>query len=195
MALTSKEVSEERKETQLTRTVGIILLLVMVVGTLAAIRYGVHDLPYEEGNIEINRMTGPYKMPAPFDTVYWKYLGWVDVDLIKKGGGISVPFYGAARVGDAFYIIVVTANFERTYGKGPDDVSCINIHQVSKSDIERLAREPGKRGATEFLVAFSECGESIPNVFAHVRYNGIEGSWWPGSVIMKRTAMELLRRE
>ena len=195
MALTSKEVSEERKETQLTRTVGIILLLVMVVGTLAAIRYGVHDLPYEEGNIEINRMTGPYKMPAPFDTVYWKYLGWVDVDLIKKGGGISVPFYGAARVGDAFYIIVVTANFERTYGKGPDDVSCINIHQVSKSDIERLAREPGKRGATEFLVAFSECGESIPNVFAHVRYNGIGGSWWPGSVIMKRTAMELLRRE
>ena len=195
MALTSKEVSEERKETQLTRTVGIILLLVMVVGTLAAIRYGVHDLPYEEGNLEINRMTGPYKMPAPFDTVYWKYLGWVDVDLIKKGGGISVPFYGAARVGDAFYIIVVTANFERTYGKGPDDVSCINIHQVSKSDIERLAREPGKRGATEFLVAFDECGESIPNVFAHVRYNGIEGSWWPGSVIMKRTAMELLRPE
>lgn len=193
MALTSKEVSEERKETQLTRTVGIILLLVVVVGTLAAIRYGVHDLPYEEGNIEINRLTGPYKMPAPFDTVYWKYLGWVDVDLIKKGGGISVPFYGAARVGDAFYIIVVTANFERTYGKGPDDVSCINIHQVSKSDIERLAREPGKRGATEFLVAFSECGESIPNVFAHVRYNGIEGSWWPGSVIMKRTAMALLQ--
>lgn len=193
MALTSKEVSEERKETQLTRTVGIILLLVMVVGTLAAIRYGVHDLPYEEGNIEINRMTGPYNMPAPFDTVYWKYLGWVDVDLIKKGGGISVPFYGAARVGDAFYIIVVIANFERTYGKGPDDVSCINIHQVNKSDIERLAQEPGKRGATAFLVAFDECGESIPNVFANVRYSGIEGSWWPGSVIMKRTAEAILK--
>lgn len=194
MALTSKEVSEERKETQLTRTVGIILLLFVVVGTLAAIRYGVHDLPYEEGNIEINRLTAPYKMPTPFDTVHWKYLGWVDVNIDKKGGGVAVPFYGAARVSDAFYIIVVTANFERTYGKGPDDVSCINIHQVSKSDIERLAREPGKRGATEFLVAFDECGESIPNVFAHVRYNGIEGSWWPASIFMRRTAETLLDR-
>lgn len=194
MALTSKEVSEERKETQLTRTVLIILLLVMVVGALAAIRYGVHDLPYKEGTIEINRLTGPYKMPAPFDTVYWKYLGWVDVDIIKKGGGISVPFYGAARVGDAFYIIVVTANFERTYGRGSDDVSCINIHQVSKSDIERLAREPGKKEATAFLVAFDECGKSIPNVFYNVQHSGIEGSWWPGSVIMKRTAEALLQQ-
>lgn len=194
--LTTKAESERRSAESKNRALWVILIVIFVIGTLAFLRYRMHDYPYSKYNSMVDGLFSYERsFPSMFEGAEWLYLGTVDVSVTMPGGGYMQPVYAATKIAGRYFVATAYVDDQTFMGRYYYSYdTCHNVVEVQEKDLKKLAAAPGDREATEFLSSVELCGTSQPNTFMSVRSSGIYKAWWPASIFMRRTAETLLDR-
>jgi len=192
--LTTKAESERRSADGQNRALYVILIFVFVIGTLAFLRYRIHDYPYSKySDMAEGLFSYEQSFPPMFQGVEWFFIGTIDVSVTMPGGGYMQPVYAAAKIGGKYFVAAAFVDDQammKRYYYSYD--TCHTVVEVPERDLKKLAISPGDRSATGFLSDIELCGVSQPNVFKGVRSSGVYKAWWPASIFMRRTAETLL---